>query len=241
MRFSTRPVLLALSVGTLLLTACASDSESSDAGADTEAVEGDAADGDTAASFNDADVVFTQGMIPHHRQAIEMAEMALAPEAEASAEVQALATQIQGAQDPEIETMTGLLESWGQPIPEMAESGMEESSMDESGMDESDGGHDMDSMGDDDAEDMESMDGMESMEGMEGMMSADEMSTLASLTGTEFDAAWIAAMIAHHEGAVSMSESVKASGSNAEVLALADQIIAGQQAELDEMRALSGS
>lgn len=55
-------------------------------------------------------------MIPHHEQAVEMVGFALAPEAEASSEVVALATAIQGAQDPEIELMTGWLEAWGQPI-----------------------------------------------------------------------------------------------------------------------------
>jgi len=45
-------------------------------------------------------------------------------------------------------------------------------------------------------------------------------------------------MIAHHEGAISQSETVKTKGSNADVLALADQIITAQQAEITEMKAL---
>jgi uncharacterized protein (DUF305 family) len=49
---------------------------------------------------------------------------------------------------------------------------------------------------------------------------------------------WLTMMIAHHEGAVSQSETVKADGSNADVLLLADQIIAAQQAEINEMKAL---
>ncbi len=217
MRISPRPLLLALSAGTLLFTACASgsDDEASDAPVADSVSEDGAADGDAAASFNDADVMFVQGMIPHHRDAIEMAAMALEPDAQASAEVQALATQIQGAQDPEIEQMTNMLDAWGQP-------------MDMSEMD----GHDMDGMGDDE---------MDEMAGMEGMMSEEDMATLATLSGPEFDAAWLSAMIAHHEGAVSMSQTVKASGANAEVVTLADAIIAGQQAEIEEMRALTGS
>ncbi len=224
MRFSPRPVLLVLGAGSLLFTACSSGSDP--AVSDTlPAVDSDsdgetAADGESAAAFNDADVAFTQNMIPHHREAVVMAEMALAPEAQAGPEVQALATQIQGAQDPEIEQMTGLLESWGQPV-------------DMEGMD------DMDETGDmDDMDDMEDHDGMD---GMEGMMSEEEMASLAGLSGPEFDAAWAQAMIVHHEGAVSMSQTVKASGSNNDVLALADAIIAGQQAEIDEMKPLTGS
>lgn len=200
MRFFPRPALIVLSAGTLVFTACSSGSDS--AVDDTlPAVEAGA-----AAGFNDADVLFAQGMIPHHREAIAMADMALAPEAQAGPEVQALATQIKGAQDPEIAQMTTLLESWGQPL---------------------------------DMPGMEGMDDMEGMEGMDGMMSAEEMDALAALSGAEFDAAWAAAMIVHHEGAVSMAQTVKASGSNAEVLALADAIIAGQQAEIDQMRAFA--
>jgi hypothetical protein len=44
-------------------------------------------------------------------------------------------------------------------------------------------------------------------------------------------------MIAHHEGAISQSETVKANGSNPDVLALADQIITAQQGEITEMQA----
>ena len=49
---------------------------------------------------------------------------------------------------------------------------------------------------------------------------------------------WLEMMIEHHEGAISQSETVKADGSNPDVLALADQIIAVQQAEIAEMRQL---
>jgi uncharacterized protein (DUF305 family) len=67
----------------------------------------------TAATFNEADTAFAQNMIMHHRQAVEMAE--LAETRAADPEVKKLATQIKAAQDPEITTMTGWLRSWGQP------------------------------------------------------------------------------------------------------------------------------
>ena len=73
---------------------------------------------------------------------------------------------------------------------------------------------------------------------MEGMMSAEQMDAMAAATGAEFDSMWLEMMIAHHQGAVAQSETVKAAGANAEVLALADQIIAAQQAEITEMQAL---
>ena len=68
----------------------------------------------STAAFNAADVAFAQQMIAHHRQAIEMAELA-ADRAE-SPEVRDLAAQIKDAQAPEIETMTGWLEDWDEPI-----------------------------------------------------------------------------------------------------------------------------
>jgi uncharacterized protein (DUF305 family) len=52
--------------------------------------------------LNDADVEFAQGMIAHHEQAIEMAEIALDPNVGAGPEVVDLATRIQAAQDPEV-------------------------------------------------------------------------------------------------------------------------------------------
>jgi uncharacterized protein (DUF305 family) len=67
------------------------------------------------AAHNDADVTFAQGMIPHHQQAIEMAQMA-ADRAE-SAEVLDLAERIEAAQAPEIEELTAWLESWDEEVP----------------------------------------------------------------------------------------------------------------------------
>ncbi|MFD5572732.1 DUF305 domain-containing protein [Streptomyces cadmiisoli] len=64
---------------------------------------------------NAADVAFAQGMIPHHRQAVEMADLA-AGRAQ-SAEVKQLAADIKKAQDPEIKTLSGWLTSWGEEVP----------------------------------------------------------------------------------------------------------------------------
>ncbi|MBT2541793.1 DUF305 domain-containing protein [Streptomyces sp. ISL-44] len=72
---------------------------------------------------NAADVAFSKGMIPHHRQAVEMAD--LAPSRAESAEVKTLAEEIKKAQDPEIKTMSGWLTSWGEQVP--AEGAMDHS------------------------------------------------------------------------------------------------------------------
>ncbi|WP_461031705.1 DUF305 domain-containing protein [Streptomyces mayteni] len=78
---------------------------------------------------NDADVTFAQRMIPHHQQAVEMADLAL--DQASSEEVRTLAEQIRAAQAPEIEALSGWLEEWGEEVPD--------GGMDHSGMDMSEG------------------------------------------------------------------------------------------------------
>ncbi|MFG3099081.1 DUF305 domain-containing protein [Streptomyces sp. NPDC048182] len=73
-----------------------------------------------AQAHNAQDVAFAQGMVPHHRQALEMAGMASGRAA--SAKVKDLAARIEKAQDPEITTMTGWLTAWGEKVPGTAHS-----------------------------------------------------------------------------------------------------------------------
>ena len=63
----------------------------------------------------------------HHQQAIEMAD--LAESRAESQEVKDLATDIEAAQGPEIETLTGWLESWGEDVPDEGMSGMDHGDM----------------------------------------------------------------------------------------------------------------
>lgn len=89
---------------------------------------------DSTSSHNSADVAFATDMIPHHAQAIEMADMALTRAEDT--DVIDLAGQIKAAQDPEIEAMSGWLEAWGEEVPDLGDdmSGMDP---DMSGMDDS--------------------------------------------------------------------------------------------------------
>lgn len=66
-----------------------------------------------SSQHNDADVAFAQEMIPHHQQAVAMAD--LAATRATNQQVKDLAAKIKAAQDPEIQTMTGWLSAWGQP------------------------------------------------------------------------------------------------------------------------------
>src|SRR3546814_148581 len=67
------------------------------------------------AEFNDADVAFAQQMIPHHQQAVEMAQLA-ADRAERQ-EVKDLAARVEAAQAPEIARLEGWLGEWGEDLP----------------------------------------------------------------------------------------------------------------------------
>nr|WP_281276009.1 DUF305 domain-containing protein [Gordonia oryzae] len=60
-------------------------------------------------------------MIPHHEQAVEMAD--LVPSRTDNAQLRTLATQIRNAQQPEIDQMTARLKSWGVAVDDEGGSG----------------------------------------------------------------------------------------------------------------------
>jgi uncharacterized protein (DUF305 family) len=144
-----------------------------------------------------ADVMFVQEMLPHHQQAVEMANLALDPAHQASPAVKDLATRIKTAQAAEIVDMNAWLVEWGaDPI---------------------DGQMDHDAM---------------------GMMSSADMAALAAAKGAAFDRLWLAGMIMHHEGALTMASHIATRGDDARVQQLSDAIEQSQAAEIAEMRAL---
>lgn len=87
-----------------------------------------------SSTFNPADAMFVTMMIPHHLQAVEMADMVLS-KSNIDPRVTGLAQQIKAAQTPEIETMKGWLSDWGMPWDDSMATGM--AGMD--GMDHGDG------------------------------------------------------------------------------------------------------
>ncbi|HSO00925.1 MAG TPA: DUF305 domain-containing protein [Gaiellaceae bacterium] len=59
--------------------------------------------------------------------------------------------------------------------------------------------------------------------------------------GAEFDRAFIDAMVPHHESALEMARSAKAAGlTEPELAQVADDVLAAQQAEIDQMKAWRG-
>jgi uncharacterized protein (DUF305 family) len=195
------PALVTLAVAAAVtLTACGTNGTTSAGSAGATSTSPTSVAGDV----NDADVTFAQTMIPHHEQAVQMAKMAQTHST--SAQVMRLAADIEAAQGPEIDTMQGWLDAWGQEQPSAAI------------------GHDDHGMGDMDIEDMP------------GMMSDDDLGELSDARGNTWDRMFLTMMIAHHEGAIEMSRTEQADGSNLDAIALAQHIEADQTAEITTMR-----
>lgn len=201
---------LAAAIGAIalsgLLAACGGGTESTTT---TEPAAGaPAGSAAVSAERNDADVRFAQMMIPHHRQAVEMAQIAL--DRAESPEVKELAEQIRSAQDPEIATMTGFLQAWGVEVPAAGSVG---------GM-----GHGGTS-------------GVNpSM--MSGMMTPEQMGQLGSASGAAFDMLFLQMMIVHHEGAIADSQRELTEGINPQAKELATQIVSSQTAEITRIQQL---
>ncbi|MEU2909308.1 DUF305 domain-containing protein [Streptomyces massasporeus] len=129
-------LVAATGAAALVLAACGGDGADRAAGGAGHGDAGSHAPAATpspAGAHNAQDVAFAQGMIPHHRQALEMAR--LAESRASSGTVKDLAGRIEKAQDPEIRTMTGWLKSWAEKVPGgTAGGGMDHSASGHSGM-----------------------------------------------------------------------------------------------------------
>ncbi|MFI7577698.1 DUF305 domain-containing protein [Micromonospora sp. NPDC049497] len=99
----------------VVLTACGGDHSSGGNHGMPAATGAAPSAGASAATVDDADVMFAQMMIPHHQQAVEMADLATTRAGDS--EVKRLAGQIKAAQGPEVATMSGWLAEWGRPVP----------------------------------------------------------------------------------------------------------------------------
>ena len=133
----TAGIIGAFIAGSVALSAC-SGGEDPTASESSTSVPADA-------SFNAADVTFAQSMIPHHEQAVEMAQMVTGRSTDPA--VQDLADRIRAAQGPEIDTLDGWLDTWGADRPD-----------DMPGMDHSGGGG---MMSEDDMSSLEAASGVE--------------------------------------------------------------------------------
>lgn len=210
--------VLAAAASLTVLAACSDGGTASGASSSTAAPTSSAAPATSASSsaaHNAADTAFVQGMIPHHSQAVAMAD--IAAQRATDARVRQLATRIQQAQGPEIEQLRGFLVAWGEPEttatnPTGSMGGMGHGSMGQPGG---------------------------SPAGMGGMMSDQQMQQLQQAGGAQFDRMFLQMMVEHHNGAVAMAQTELAEGQNPEAKALAQKIIDDQRAEITEMQNLS--
>lgn len=216
---------LAALAAVAVLTACSNsetDSTGHDMGAMTTSsgTTAPSASGAVSTEHNDADVSFAQQMIPHHAQAVAMAD--LVEGRTSNQQVLDLAAKIKQAQQPEIDTMTAWLSAWGAPT---SPSATPSTGMDHSGMDHG-------------SSSMPGMDHGSGMSGMSGMMSDEQMNQLSQAKDAEFDRQWLSMMIEHHKGAVEMANTELAQGANPDAKKLATQIVDAQQKEITEMQGL---
>lgn len=161
-----------------------------------------------APAVNAADVEFMSGMIPHHAQAVLIANWA--PTHGARDDVRILCERIVVAQKDEIALMQTWLSDRGLPVPA------------------ADATHHVMKMG-----------GMEHKMLMPGMLSDEELARLDKARGPEFDRLFLTFMIKHHEGALTMVDTLFESYGGAQdeaVFRLASDIWADQQAEIERMQ-----
>jgi uncharacterized protein (DUF305 family) len=151
-------------------------------------------------------------MIPHHQQAIDMAE--IATDRAQRAEVKSLAEQIRAAQGPEITELTAFLTAWGAEVPTTGAMSGGMGGMNQSGM--------------------TGMNGAD----MPGMMTDAQMQELRNATGSRFDTMFLQMMIEHHRGAVTDAQREVDEGSNPQATQLAAKIVADQNAEIARMQNL---
>jgi uncharacterized protein (DUF305 family) len=152
---------------------------------------------------------FLTGMIPHHRGAVQMAELAV--QKATRPELRRLAQRMIDEQRSEIDTMTHWLRDWyGMEAP--AGTSMPMGMMSEAGM-----------------EMMHQM--------MDGMM-PDEMARMRALetkSGADFDVEFMSAMVDHHAMAVMMAAPVLIGGHHADLYTLAENVVISQGEEIKQL------
>jgi uncharacterized protein (DUF305 family) len=158
-----------------------------------------------------AEVVFMQGMIMHHLQAVEMT--ALISSHSENKDLRLLGARISSSQSDEIKFMRRWLTTRGEPVA-MARTmpGMK----------------DMDTSG-------------HAMALMPGMLTPEQMEALRKAKDTEFDHLFLTGMIQHHNGALTMVKDLfdtAGAGQDAELFNFATDVDNGQRAEIRIMQTI---
>lgn len=157
------------------------------------------------------DVEFMQGMIMHHSQAVEM--VALMDSRTTNKELRLLGARISHSQSDEMGFMKRWLEARGEStsMPMMEMHHMHGMNM---------AGHDM---------------------LMPGMLTAEQMDSLRTAKGKEFDRLFLIGMIQHHGGALTMVKELfdtAGAGQDAELFSFTTDVDSGQRAEIKIMQTM---
>jgi uncharacterized protein (DUF305 family) len=161
-----------------------------------------------ATAPNPADVDFMSGMIPHHAQAVLIAGWA--PSHGARKDVAVLCERIVVGQGDEIRLMQYWLRQHGQVVPSATSMRMK----------------------------MKMADGMEMDMLMPGMLNDEQLAALDKARGSDFDRLFLQAMIAHHNGAISMVNTLLGANGSANddvVYRFSSDVFADQTTEIDRM------
>lgn len=157
--------------------------------------------------MSNLEVSFMTGMIPHHREAIMMAEMAVMKASKP--ELRELAAKIIKEQEEEIMKMSAFLRDWYGVQPPTAQSMPPDIMM---------------------------RFDMPVMQGLMPNMQA-RMMTLEQKTGAEFDVEFISAMSQHHGLATMMASTIQIAGHHEDLIKLANKMIKDQTEEIEQMMA----
>ncbi|MFJ2664606.1 DUF305 domain-containing protein [Nocardia fluminea] len=117
--FISRTHVLVAAAATVLFAAGCSDDSTTTHSTEHSTTTTVATSATASTDFNAADVSFLQMMYPHHAQAVEMAKMV--PSHTQNQQLIALAAQVEKAQAPEMQQITDLLASFGEPAPSATE------------------------------------------------------------------------------------------------------------------------
>lgn len=185
-------------------------------GQDSRAISSDEASRIADSRYVAADVAFMQGMIHHHWQAVEMAE--LVADRTNNEDVIALAERISASQDDEIAFMREWLMARGEDAPDPAE--MARHAAMGHATHGGQGAH---------------------MAHMAGMATPEQMAALAAASGVEFDRMFLTLMAAHHDGALQMVNDLfneQGSANDPVLFAFANDVRGEQMTEIVRMDAL---
>ena len=176
---------------------------------------GTAARDATEPAHNGADVAFAAEMVPHHQQGLRMVAMATAhalPPAFAE-----LTDRITVAQSAEVGRMQGWLTSWDEEASYGPDRMMDDGTM----MRRSTAG---------------TMRGLMRTRMGPWALGDSDLDRLAGSWPGDFEQHWLQLMITHHQGAISMARHEIVEGEYPPAVALAEDIVTTQQAEVEQMR-----